>query len=137
MQGWSDRSRRHLLRVVTFSNAQGFLKSALISGKPRRDAVSENWDKTDRPFRPARGHTTTRLAPTLPRSSECPRVRWLVENDVYTEYLDAGIGCCWFAYQGAQEPVSGETEDAAIIRLAGESGLELWRDADPEKAAAD
>ena len=102
---------------------------ALISGKPRREAFPEGWEKTDRPLLYAvRDHATTRSTTTFPRSSGCPRVRWLAENDVYTEYVDAGIGCRWFASQGAQEPVSGETEDAAIIRLAREIGLELWRD---------
>ena len=52
-----------------------------------------------------------------------------MENDVHTEFVDAGIACCWFAYQGDQEPVSGETEDAAIARLAQENGFELWREA--------
>jgi len=51
------------------------------------------------------------------------------EYDVQTQFLDAGIGCCWFAQQGDDEPVCGETEDAAIERLARENGLpwsETW-----------
>jgi hypothetical protein len=64
---------------------------------------------------------------TPPPITEQVRFRWLVENDVHTEFLDAGIGCCWFAHQGEQEPVSGDTEDAAIARLARENGLALWQ----------
>jgi hypothetical protein len=59
-----------------------------------------------------------------------------VENDVRTEFVDAGIGCCWFAYQDDQEPVSGETEDAALARLAHEKGLELWHEAKDGKGTA-
>jgi hypothetical protein len=50
-----------------------------------------------------------------------------MENDVQTEFLDAGIGCCWFAYRDDAES-SGETEKDAIVRLAQENGLKLWRD---------
>jgi hypothetical protein len=57
------------------------------------------------------------------------RTRWLEANDVYTQFVDAGIGCCWFAQQGDQEPVSGETEYEAIARLARCNGFELWREA--------
>jgi hypothetical protein len=53
------------------------------------------------------------------------RVRWLVANDVHTEFFDAGIGCCWLARIGDQEPVIGPTEDEAIARLARLNGLEL------------
>ena len=67
---------------------------------------------------------------TLPLS-DWARMRWLADNDVHTEFLDAGIGCCWFAHQGDQEPVSGDTEEAAIARLARANGLKLWRDAEP------
>ena len=53
------------------------------------------------------------------------RVRWLQANDVHTEFFDAGIGCCWLARIGDQEPVIGATEDEAIARLARLNGLEL------------
>jgi hypothetical protein len=54
------------------------------------------------------------------------RTRWLEENEVQTQLVDAGIGCSWFAQQGDREPVSGETEDEAIARLARENGFKLW-----------
>lgn len=101
----------------------------LGSDYTRRDADFDSWDKTDRLFRfPARGDTmnSTRRVPV----NDWTRLRWLAENDVHTEFLDAGIGCCWFAHQGDQEPVSGDTEDAAITRLARANGLKLWRDAE-------
>jgi hypothetical protein len=85
------------------------------------------WEKTDRPLRHAARDDTTEASTTTPQlSSDYARLRWLVENDVHTQFLDAGIGCCWFAHQGANEPVTGETEDAAIERLARENGLKLW-----------
>lgn len=52
------------------------------------------------------------------------RLRWKEANDVHTEFLDAGIGCCWFARKGDDEPVIGATEDEAIARLARLKGLE-------------
>jgi len=101
----------------------------LTSGKPLSDSDAEARDKTDRPFRyPARDQATEASTTMPPLSSDSARLRWLVENDVHTQFLDAGIGCCWFAYQGDKEPVTGETEDAAIERLAQENGLELWRE---------
>ena len=54
--------------------------------------------------------------------------RWLENHDIHTEFLDAGIGCCWFAQQGDREPVSGNTEDDALARLAGQNGFQ-WREA--------
>jgi hypothetical protein len=75
---------------------------------------------------PVRDHTL-RLAKKASRvqaeESNAARTQWLEEHDVHTEFLDAGTGCCWFAQQGDQEPVSGETEDEAIARLARENGL--------------
>jgi hypothetical protein len=61
-------------------------------------------------------------------NSKPVRARWLEEHDIHTRFLDAGIGCCWFAQQGDSEPVSGETENEAIARLARENGLP-WREA--------
>lgn len=56
--------------------------------------------------------------------SYAARERWLEANDVHTEFIDAGIGCCWFARIGDEEPVTGSTEDEAIARLARLNGLE-------------
>jgi hypothetical protein len=99
----------------------------LSSPKRRSDAHRAAWDKTDRLFRfPRREETMKDAMGTLPQSDDPARARWLEENDVHTEFLDAGIGCCWFAYQDDQEPVAGETEEEALARLAGEKGLELW-----------
>lgn len=58
--------------------------------------------------------------------TDSARARWMEQNDIHTEFLDAGIGCFWFAQQGENEPVSGETEDEALERLARENGLKLW-----------
>ena len=83
------------------------------------------WDRTDRLFvfsRRSRGWTAGGAF-----ASDDSRVRWLMENDVHTEFVDAGIGCCWFAYRDDMES-SGETEEAAIHRLAEDTGLRLWRD---------
>ena len=100
-----------------------------VSDGRRRDADLEAWDWTDRPLRfPARAGKTKTSTHTSPPDADGRRFRWLVENDVRTEFVDAGIGCCWFAYQGDREPVCGETEDAAIARMAQENGLDLWRE---------
>lgn len=84
------------------------------------------WEKTDRPLRQTADYATDASTTKPQSSSDSARLRWLVEHDVHTQFLDAGIGCCWFAYQGDNEPVTGETEDAAIERLARENGLKLW-----------
>jgi hypothetical protein len=62
-------------------------------------------------------------------SSNPVRARWLEANHVRTEFLDAGIGACWFAEQDDAEAVCGETEDDAIAQLARNKGLVLWGDA--------
>ena len=67
--------------------------------------------------------TRPRAAATNPHLS-----RSLENHDIHTEFLDAGIGCCWFAQQGDSEPVSGNTEDDALSRLAGQNGFQ-WREA--------
>lgn len=86
---------------------------------------SEAWDKTDRPFRfPGRRHGTA--ADPRASATDSARMRWLEQNHVYTEWIDAGIGCCWFAYHGDEEPVCGETEHEAISRVAEQNGLTLW-----------
>ena len=91
------------------------------SGNP---ASHESWDKTDRIFQfPARSAPFRDGSGKHLGVSHAARGRWLREHDVTTEFLDAGIGCCWFAQQGDDEPVCGETEDAAIARLARENGL--------------
>ena len=61
--------------------------------------------------------------------SNAARTRWLEANDVHTRFIDAGIGCCWFAQKGEEEPVTGATEDEAIGRLARAKGLELMGEA--------
>ncbi len=84
-------------------------------------------DRTDRQFHfPSWYHTLHGLkkAPSTPVvRDDSARSQWLKEHDIRTQFMDAGIGCCWFAQQGDQEPVSGETEDEAIARLAQENGL--------------
>jgi hypothetical protein len=61
-------------------------------------------------------------------SSNSARTRWLEANHVHTEFLDAGIGACWYAGQDGTEAVCGETEDDAIAQLARNNGLVLWTD---------
>ena len=102
-------------------------KMSLNHSQPVREFDVEAWEKTDRLFSfPQRQH----MSPGQWRpSGDFARDRWLVENDVHTEFLDAGIGCCWFAHQGDAEPVSGETEDEALTLLARRNGFELWREA--------
>lgn len=83
---------------------------------------------TDRPFRSlARDPASDAVTAKPVLSCDCARVRWMIENDVETEFLDGGIGCCWFAFRG-DKVSSGETENDALERLARETGLELWRD---------
>lgn len=84
----------------------------------------ESWELTDRLLRfPTRMHDRRSLKATT--QAHLARKRWLEENGVQTEFLDGGIGCCWFAQQGDHEPVSGLTEDEAILRLAQARGL-VW-----------
>lgn len=81
----------------------------------------------DRPLRfPARERVLPYQEDAGTEDPNAVRNRWLEDHDVHTEFLDGGIGCCWFARQGDQEPVIGETEHEAIERLARENGLELW-----------
>jgi hypothetical protein len=91
------------------------------------EAHVDSWAETDRQLH-------VRVAQPTPASvgygsstqsgdGHSARTRWLQEHNVHTEFLDAGIGCCWFAQLGDDEPVCGETEDAAITRLARENGL--------------
>lgn len=86
----------------------------------------EDWERMDRPLRFPAERTTPQLKAGGTHDVNPARARWLEEHDVRTEFLDGGIGCCWFAQQGEQEPSSGETEDEAIEHLARERGLELW-----------
>ena len=82
---------------------------------------------TDRPLCYPHGF---RSGPQVQESGGNPaRARWIEEHDVHTEFLDAGIGCCWFAEQGDHGAVIGETEDAAIAQLAKVNGWELWTEA--------
>jgi hypothetical protein len=88
-------------------------------------------DKMDRPFRFPRAATDGASSLDEPKD-DTARARWLEANDVHTRFLDAGIGCCWFAEKGDEEPVTGATEDEAIARLARQNGLALW-DQEPAK----
>jgi hypothetical protein len=103
----------------------------LTSRELRRESERDAWDRTDRlfhfPARLDRVHRVREGSSTQARSNNPARARWLEAHDVHTQFVDAGIGCCWFAQQGDQEPVSGETEDEAIARLARANGVELWR----------
>ena len=72
-------------------------------------------------------HVFESPAPPEP-DGNAARTRWLEANNIHTEFFDAGIGCCWFARQGDEEPVTGATEDEAIARLARVNGLELMRE---------
>jgi hypothetical protein len=98
--------------------------TALVSGASLHDFRRESSDKMDRQFRFPHGFRDR----SGPQAARCnlARKRWLEANDVHTQFLDAGIGCCWFAVKGDQEPVSGETEDEAIARVARINGLDLW-----------
>ena len=69
--------------------------------------------------------TADRSNPEEPKGNSA-RTRWLEANDVHTEFLDAGIGCGWFARKGDEEPVTGATEHEAIARLARKNGWDLW-----------
>ena len=82
---------------------------------------------TDRPFRYPHGFGVVSREPE-PRTNPA-RTQWLKMHDVHTEFLDAGIGCCWFADTDDQEAVIGATEDEAIARLARVNGWELWAEA--------
>jgi hypothetical protein len=83
-------------------------------------------ENTDRPFRFPHGHRHGAAKQAAVGDPE--RARWLAANNVRTQFFDAGIGCCWFAEMGDEEPVSGETQDEAIERLARIKGLTLWNE---------
>ena len=91
------------------------------------EAALESWHKTDRPLNiSARIHTALAAAETPSKREvrwRAARSRWLQHHNVHTQFCDAGIGCCWFAQLGDDEPVCGETEDAAIARLAQDCGI--------------
>ena len=96
-----------------------------IADEPQRELDAEAWDKTDRQFQFPKARVTAGPGTQVLHNNPA-RTRWLEENDIHTQFLDAGIGCCWFAQQGDQEPVSGETEEEAIERLARQNGIQLW-----------
>jgi hypothetical protein len=116
------KDRLHEKRVKPATHA--------ASEEARRVADREAWDRTDRPFRflmQDQASPGVMQASSAPAQGDNPaRTRWLEENDVHTKFLDAGIGCCWFAHKGDEEPVTGETEYEAIARLARKNGLALW-----------
>jgi hypothetical protein len=86
-----------------------------------------------RPSQPDAWEQTDRLLQFPPRQqisgphADWNRTRWLKKHDVHTQFVDAGIGACWMAHCGDDEPVCGETENAAIAKLAREHGLR-WND---------
>src|SRR5688572_22328969 len=99
---------------------------------PTCDFPVEIRDKTERPWRFRMRHQTIyhvfeKPEPQKP-DSNAARTRWLEANDIHTEFFDAGIGCCWFARQGDEEPVTGATEADAIARLACVNALEFMRE---------
>jgi len=98
---------------------------APVSDEPSETLYFDWLQKTDRQFRfphgAAKESATMQVAESNPAQA-----RWLEANGVRTQFLDAGIGCCWFAEKGDEEPVIGETEYEAIARLAEKTGLELW-----------
>lgn len=105
------------------------LNSVAPSPTHFHESHEDSWGETDRQlhFRalPSMPTVVEYGSSAQPTDSHSPRARWLQEHDVHTEFVDAGIGCCWFAYQCDDEPVCGETEDAAIARLASKNGLPL------------
>jgi hypothetical protein len=118
----------------TFVQQKALRRAPRVAGKGRSDADFEAWDKTDRLLRyPGRGRSTGFSASAEPLTSDSLRARWQLQHDVHTEFVDVGFGCCWFAYQGDQEPVNGETEIEAIARLARCNGLKLWGEAGSKK----
>ena len=115
---------------LTWIESIGHSQSAAhvsIAPEPLRDTHRESWDNTDRPLRavrPSRTATCADYGSSLHAiSTQAARVHWLQVHDIHTEFLDGGIGCSWFAQQGDDEPVCGETEEAAIAKLARENGL--------------
>lgn len=66
---------------------------------------------------------------TFPRpslASESAFRRWQRVNDIHVRLFDLGFASAWFAQQGDQEPVSGETEAEACAKLARELGIRGW-----------
>lgn len=94
----------------------------------KHESPLDAWANTDRPLRPSKG---PRLSSSVGNSNsplinpDTMVARWLKEHDVHLEFVDGGIGCCWFAYQGDEEPVCGETEEAALEKLARANGAEF------------
>ena len=116
--------------IEQFDNEERW-RGVTLPPQRSRESQIELWDKTDRQLHfPVQhgasvatgGGSTTKVA-----EANSARARWLQKHDVHTQRLDAGIGCCWFAQQGDDEPVCGETEDAAIARLAQENGLPWFK----------
>jgi hypothetical protein len=94
-------------------------------GRPATSLL--DWsENADRPFHFPHGYRGAVLPAAQVASDDAARTRWLAANNVRTQFFDAGIGCCWFAEMGDEEPVSGDTQDEAIERLARKKGLPLW-----------
>lgn len=91
-------------------------------------ALNPHWlDKTDRPLQMLQRRIEGSHH-SISAGDDDARAHWLEENGVETHFIDAGIGCCWVAEKGDLEPVTGESEDAALLRLAEANGLVLWSD---------
>lgn len=116
------------------TNLDGLEQDELVSaalypgpGQPTPHSPIEGSAMTDRPLRFPHGFGG---APGVPPPSINPaRAHWLEAHDVHTEFLDAGIGCGWFAENGNEGAVIGATEEEALTRLAQRNGWELWAEA--------
>ena len=116
---------RPLIQVMEYLDAP--TSSTHLSTEQPWESVIDVQDNTDRQLRFPKWRESFDSRMTTQSIFNPVSDLWLKENDVHTEFLDAGIGCCWFAYQGDQEAVVGETQDEAILRLAACNGLQLWR----------
>src|SRR5687767_13651976 len=82
-------------------------RSTLYSGQLSPTSHLEESDMTDRPFHYPHGFGVASRE-LEPRANPA-RTRWIEAHDVHTEFLDAGIGCSWFAEAGDQGAVIGAT----------------------------
>ena len=115
--------------LTWIENTEPDTHAAALTSAPAQptEANPEPWEKTDRLLRfPSRPNASKSVWDgAAPRTlSTSPRAQWLQDHNVETYFLDAGIGCCWFAQYADDEPVCGETEQAALDRLARDYGFE-------------
>jgi hypothetical protein len=115
--------------IETQEGSQKSAGEARASFRPtEQERHLEAWGRTDRPLRGTKAPRSSGSAggsnsPWLNPETEAGR--WLKEHDVHLEFVDGGIGCCWFAYERDEEPVCGETEEAALEKLARANGAEI------------